>query len=225
MRLAIIEDSEFLRTGLQVALQTDGDFDVVGEFPIGEEWAPCVKHLGVKVALLGMRPPALDLSAAVCRLIRTNSPDTRVLMLSPSPGEKEALTSILAGASGILSIDASSSELVHAVRLVSAGGSYFESELTERVIGRLQGLDRSDEGSHGLAQLTGRERRIVAMLAEGKSNREIGDRLGLAPATVRNILTRIRAKLGVRSRTRLVRFAYEHGLSGSTSDGPSLRED
>ena len=184
-----------------------------------------VEQLGVEVALLGMRPPGPDLSAAMCRRIRTGSPGTRVLMLSPSPGEKEALTSILAGASGLLSIDVPSSELVHAVQLVSSGGSYFENGVAERVIGRLQGLDRPEEGSPGLALLTGRERRIVAMLAEGKSNREIGDGLELAPATVRNILTRIRAKLGVTSRTRLVRFAYEHGLSGFTGDSPSPRED
>ena len=86
-------------------------------------------------------------------------------------------------------------------------------------------LGRPEEGSPGLSLLTGRERRIVAMLAEGKSNREIGEGLELAPTTVRNILTRVRAKLGVTSRTRLVRFAYEHGLSGFTGDGPSPRED
>ena len=225
VRLAIIEDSGFLRTGLRVALEDRGDMDVVGEFPLGEEWAPRMEQLGVEVALLGMRSPGLGLSAAVCRQIRDNSPGARVLMLSPSPGEKEALTSILAGASGIISIDVPSSELVHAVQLVSNGGSYFEDGIAERVIGRLQGLGRPEEGSPGLAQLTGRERRIVTMLAEGRSNREIGEGLGLAPTTVRNILTRIRAKLGVTSRTRLVRFAYEHGLSGFTSDGPSLQQD
>ena len=143
----------------------------------------------------------------------------------PSPGDKEALTSILAGASGILSIDVPSSELVHAVHLVSNGGSYFENGIAERVIDRLQGLDRPEEGPPGLAQLTGRERRVVAMLAQGRSNREIGEGLGLATTTVRNILTRIRAKLGVTSRTRLVRFAYEHGLIGFTSDNPSPRQD
>ena len=225
VRLAIIEDSGFLRAGLRVALEAGGDMDVVGEFSLGEKWAARVEQLGVEVALLGMRPPRPDLSAAVCRRIRTGSPGTRVLMLSPFPGEKEALTSILAGASGLLSIDVPSSELVLAVQLVSSGGSYFENGIAERVIDRFQGLDRPEEGPPGLAQLTGRERRIVAMLAEGKSNREIGEGLELAPATVRNILTRIRAKLGVTSRTRLVRFAYEHGLSGFTGYSPSPRED
>ena len=145
MRLAIIEGSEFLRTGLRAALAAGGDMDVVGEFSIGKEWAPCLEQLGVEVALLGMRSPRPDLSAAVCRRIRTGSPGTRVLMLSPSPGEKEALTSILAGASGLLSIDVSSSELAHAVRLVSSGGSYFESHVAESMIGRLQGPGRPEE--------------------------------------------------------------------------------
>ena len=225
MRLAIIEDSEILRTGLRVALEDGGEMVVVGEFPLGEEWAHHMEQLGVEVALLGMRPTGRDLCAAVCRRIRTDSPDTRVLMLSPSSGEREALTAILAGASGLLSIDASFSEVVHAVRLASSGGSYFESELTERVIGRLQGLGRPEQGHPGLVQLTGRQRRVLTLVAEGKSNQEIGDELGVAATTVRDILTRVRAKLGVTSRTRLVRFAYEHGLSGFTSEGPSLRND
>ena len=225
VRLAIIEDSGFLRTGLRVTLEAGGDVDVVGEFSLTEEWAPRVERLGVEVALLGMRWSRPDHSAAICRRIRTDSPGTRVLMLSSCPGEKEAITSVLAGASGLLSIDVPSSELVHAVQLVSNGGSYFEKGIAERVIHRLRELDRPEEGPPGLAQLTGRERRIVTMLAEGRSNREIGEGLGLAATTVRNILTRIRAKLGVTSRTKLVRFAYEHGLSGFTSDSPWLQED
>ena len=86
---AIIEDSGFLRTGLRIALEAGGDMDVVGEFPLGEECAPLVEQLGVEVALLGMRPPGPDFSAAMCRRIRTGSPGTKVLMLSPSPGEIE----------------------------------------------------------------------------------------------------------------------------------------
>ena len=115
--------------------------------------------------------------------------------------------------------------MVHAVRLVSRGGSYFETEVAERVIARLLVSDRPGGGSPGLEQLTGRERTIVAMLAEGRSNREIAEGLGLAPTTVRNIMTRIRAKLGVASRTKLVRIAYEHWLSGLAGDSPSLRQD
>ena len=83
MRLAIIDDSEFLRTGLRVALEAGGDMDVVGEFSLGEEWEPRVERLGVEVALLGMRSPGRDRSAAMCRRLRTDSPGTRVLMLSP----------------------------------------------------------------------------------------------------------------------------------------------
>ena len=134
-------------------------------------------------------------------------PSTVHLMLSPFPGEKEALASVQAGASGLLSIDVPRWELVHALRMVSAGGYYFGTEVVAEALGS------PHEGSPRAEQLTDRERRIVAMLADGMSNQEIGEALGLAPETVRNALTRVRTKLGVTSRTRLVRFAYEHRLN------------
>ena len=138
---------------------------------------------------------------------------TRVLVLSPGAWEDEALTSILSGASGHVSIDVPGCELVHAVRVAVDGGAHFEKRVAERVLDRL-GQSRTPVGdSPELGRLSARERVILSMLADGRNNREIAEGLGIATATVRNNLTRIRAKLGLDSRTKLVRFVYEQGLA------------
>ena len=213
MRLAVIEDSEFLRTGLRDALEAGGHMDVVGEFGMSEAAVSEVERLRPDVVLLGIRRTDLNRSAMICRLIRSASSLTRVLMLSPSASEDEALTSILSGASGHVSMDVPGYELVHAVRLIVNGGAYFEKEVAERVIDRLGQIRPLVEETPDLKRLSAREQEIVSMLAEGRNNREIAVELGIATATVRNNLTRIRSKLGIDSRTKLVRFAYEQGLT------------
>ena len=157
-------------------------------------------------------------------MIRSASSATRVLMLSPGALEDEALTSILSGASGHVSIDVPGAELVHAVRVAFNGGAHFEKGIADRVIGRLGQNGPPVEDSPDLERLSARERVILSMLADGRSNREIAEGLGIATATVRNNLTRIRAKLGLDSRTKLVRFVYEQGLTSFLAAGPSLRE-
>ena len=100
VRLAVIEDSELLRTGLRVALEAGGHMEVVGEFSLSEAAVSDVERLRPDVVLLGMRRPDLNRSAAICRLIRSASSVTRVLVLSPGAWEDEALTSILSGCVG-----------------------------------------------------------------------------------------------------------------------------
>ena len=161
----------------------------------------------------------------MCRAIRRANPPTKVLMLSPASGDDEVLTSILAGASGLVGMDARRSELVLAIRLAINGGAHFEEGVAERVVGRL-GPDRlSAEESPDIERLSTRERLILSMVADGLNNREIAERLGIATATVRNNLTNIRAKLDLDSRTKLARFAYEQGLTGVTISGFSSHSD
>ena len=225
MRLALIEDSELLRTGLRIALGAGGptDMKVVGEFPLGDDAVSEVERLRPDVVLLGMRRPDLNRSAAICRRIRAVSSSTRVLMLSPGAWEDGVLTSILAGASGHVSIDGPSDELVHAVRLALDGGAHFDRDVAERVIGRLAQDRPPVEEGPDLERLSARERMILSMLADGRSNREIAEGLGVATATVRNNLTTIRAKLELDSRTKLARFAYEQGLIGLVAAGSAPR--
>ena len=221
MRLAIIEDSELLRAALRAALEADGLAQVVAESGLSEEAVSEVDRLGPDVVLLGMRQSNLKKSAAICRRIRDARSATRVLMLSPSAREDEVFTSILSGASGHVSMDVTQAELVDAVRLVVNGGAHFGKEVAERVIARLERSHSPLEDAPEISDLTARERTILSMVADGLNNREIAADLGIATATVRNNLTNIRAKLGLDSRTKLVRFAYEQGLSDLLTDGVS----
>ena len=225
VRIAIIEDSEFLRTGLRVALEADGCMEVVGEFGLNEEVVSDVEQLRPDVVLLGVRWPDLNRSALICRLLRSAYAPTRVVMLSPGARENEVLTAIVSGASGHVSIDVPNHELVHAVRLAVNGGAHFERGVAERVIGLLEQNRPPLEEGPDLQRLSARERLILSMLADGLTNHEIGEGLGIATSTVRNNLTNIRAKLELDSRTKLVRFAYEQGLTRLVTAGFPLHED
>lgn len=217
MRLAIYEDSELLRTALRVALEADGLAEVVAEYGLSERAVSDVDRLRPDVVLLGIRSPHLHRGAQICRQILKSHSATKVMMLSPNALDDEVLTSILSGASGHVSMDISQSELIHAVRLVVNGGAYFEESVARRLIDRLSQSHSPLEEVPELSQLSARERTILFMVADGLRNSEIAAELGIATNTVRNNLTNIRAKLGLDSRTKLVRFAYERGLSGLIS--------
>ena len=174
VRIAIIEDSEFLRTGLRVALEADGCMEVVGEFGLNEEVVSDVEQLRPDVVLLGVRWPDLNRSALICRLIRSAYAPTRVVMLSPGARENEVLTAIVSGASGHVSIDVPNHELVHAVRLAVNGGAHFERGVAERVIGLLEQNRPPLEEGPDLQRLSARERLILSMLADGLTTTRLG---------------------------------------------------
>ena len=223
VRLAVIEDSEVLRAGLSAVLEAGGQVEVVGEFGLSESVVSQVERLRPDVVILGMRRPDLSRSAAICRLIRSASSVTRVLVLSPGAWEDEVMTSILSGASGHVSIDVPGYELVHAVRVAVDGGAHFEKRVADTVLNRLGQSGPPVEDSPNIEHLSARERTILFMLADGNNNREIAEGLGIATATVRNNLTRIRAKLSLDSRTKLARFVYEQGLTSFAAAGSALR--
>ena len=210
--LTIVDESEFLRLGLRAAIETGGDIEVVGDFRLNCETLAEVEQLGPDVVLLSMRWPATE-GLAACREIRGAVPSTKVVMLSSTEREEEVLASIMAGASGLVSTNASRTELIRTIRVASNGGSYFDWGVTERVLDRLQELNGSEAASIPDA-LTDRELSILAMIAEGCGNGEIAERLNVATPTVRNAITRIRSKLGLNSRPKLVAYAVQRGLTG-----------
>ena len=209
--LTIVDESEFLWLGLRAAIERDGDIEVIGDFLPGAESLAEVRRLRPDVVLLSMRWPAAE-GLAACREIREAVPSTKVVMFSPREREEETLASIMAGASGFVCTNSSRAELVRAIRVAASGGSYFDGGVTARVIGRLQRL--SGESAPGVDGLTEREMSILALIAEGFGNGEIGERLNLATTTVRNNITRIRSKLGLDSRAKLIAYAVQQGLNG-----------
>lgn len=209
--LAIVDESEFLRLGLQLAIETSGDIEVIGDFAPGEETVAEMEWLRPDVILLNMRWPATE-GLAACREIREAVPSTKVVMLSSTECEEEILASIMAGASGHVFTNASKEELVRTIRVAASGGSYFDRSVTESVLGRLRELN--GESVPVADQLTERELSILALMAEGCGNGEIGVRLNLATSTVRNNITQIRSKLNMDSRSKMIAYAFQHGLTG-----------
>ena len=193
-----------------MAIETSGDIEVIGDFAPGEETVAEVERLRPDVILLSMKWPATE-GLAVCREIREAVPSTKVVMLSSTGHEEEVLASIMAGASGHVFTNASRDELVRTIRVAASGGSYFDESVSARVIGSLQEL--SGEAFPVGDELTDREASILALLAEGLGNGEIGERLKLAKATVRNNITRIQLKLDLDSRSKLVAYAVEQRLT------------
>ena len=217
IRLVIVDGSQFLRTGLRTAIEAGEDVEVVGEFGPTEETLSELVSLAPDVALLGMNWTGGD-GLAVCREVRERLPDTSVVMVSPSETEEEMAASIIAGASGYISTDASWAGLMRVIHVAASGGTTFARVGTDRVLEKLREVMHG-EGEPSPSALTNRERTVLSLLALGSTNEEIGHRLKIATTTVRNYITKIRDKLDLHSRTKLTGYAHRHGLvNGDGSD-------
>ncbi len=199
-----------LRLGLRTAIEAGGDIDVIGEFDLDRRVVERVVELGPDLILMESGWPTLE-GIAACRNILDALPSVRVVMMSATGSEEETVAAMRAGASGCLPGTASGADLVRAVRTAINGGLHFDPGSPRPMPGRLQGVRNARDGS-GLDTLSKTETAILAMVGAGYGNEEIGLALNLATGTVRNNITRIRAKLDLHSRTKLVRFAIEQGL-------------
>lgn len=209
--MVIVDENEFLRLGLRAAIEASGDIEVVGDYCLTDEIVEQVNSFRPDVVLLSIRWPSTE-GLNACREIRGAVPSTKVVMFSSREREEETLASIVAGASGFVCTNSSRVELIRTIRVAACGGSYFDRGVTERVLGRLQEL--SGEAAPNEDDLTDREASILALMAEGLGNGEIGERLNLANSTVRNNITKIRSKLSLDSRSKLVAYAVQKGLIG-----------
>ncbi len=206
----IADDHEVVRAGLRSLLGRRKDLRVVGAVGSGEEAVRLALAARPDVVVMDVRMPG-EGGIEACREIRSASPGTRVLMLTSYADEDAVLASILAGASGYLLKNTSGRDLAEAILRVAAGYSLLDPAVTGVVLARLK-ADRgvADES------LTERERRILELIAEGRTNREIGEALYLAEGTVRNLVSQILAKLGVQTRAEAA-ARYARSGEGGTS--------
>jgi two-component system response regulator DevR len=197
IRVFLLDDHEVVRRGLRQLLEDAGDIEVVGESGLAAEATARIPALRPHVAVLDARLPdgsGID----VCRDIRSVDPTINALILTSYDDDEALFAAILAGASGYVLKQVGGSDLVDTIRRVAAGQSLIDPALTARVLDRLRNGEQSPEE---LAVLTEREREIIALIAEGLTNRQIGNRLHLAEKTVKNYVSSILAKLGLESRT------------------------
>jgi two-component system response regulator DevR len=197
IRIYLLDDHEVVRRGLRDMLEREGDIEVVGESGSAVEAEHRIPALRPDVAVLDARLPdgsGID----VCRHIRSVDPTIQALILTSYEDDEALFAAIMAGAAGYVLKQIRGTDLVDAVRRVAAGQSLLDPAVTSRVLDRIRhGAEQPDE----LKSLTEQERRILALIAEGLTNREIAQRMYLAEKTVKNYVSSLLAKLGMERRT------------------------
>ncbi len=213
IRVFLLDDHEVVRRGLRDLLESEGDVEIVGESGTAAEATARIPALRPDVAVLDARLPdgsGID----VCRDVRSVDPAIKALILTSYDDDEALFAAILAGAAGYLLKQVGGSDLLDAVRRVAGGQSLIDPSLTARVLDRL----RNGPAEHQeLATLTEQERKILMLIAEGLTNRQIGERLFLAEKTVKNYVSSLLAKLGLERRTQAAVFAAKHLPEKKTS--------
>lgn len=199
IRVFLLDDHEVVRRGVHDLLNDEPDITVVGEAANVEQALIRVPALRPQVAVLDVRLPDGD-GVTVCRELRSRMPELACLMLTSFDDEEALLDSIMAGASGYVLKQIQGSDLVSAVRTVAVGQSLLDPSATARLMARLRQGQEPEPEPDALPGLTEREREILALIGEGLTNRQIGQRLYLAEKTVKNHISRLLAKLGVERR-------------------------
>ncbi|MET9326204.1 response regulator transcription factor [Tsukamurella sp. NPDC003166] len=207
----LVDDHEIVRRGLADLLATDGTHTVVGEASTVREALARIPAVRPDVAVVDVRLPdgsGIDL----IRTVRDHLPGLPCLVLTSYSDDDALLDAITAGAQGYVLKQIRGTELVSAIRTVASGGSLLDSASTARVLQRIR---RAGEPSSAIpAGLTGQEEAVLALLAEGLTNRQIGERMFLAEKTIRNHVTGILAKLGVENRVQAALRAAQWRDSG-----------
>ena len=212
----MLDDHEIVRRGLRELLEADGDIEVVGEAGTAEEGLSRIPPTRPDVAVLDVRLPDGD-GVEVCREVRSAHPGIQCLILTSFSDDDALFQAIMAGAAGYLLKQVKSNDLVDAVRRVARGQSLLDPEVTARVLERLRKGPETDER---LERLTGQERRILDLIAEGLTNRQIAERVHLAEKTVKNYVSNLLTKLGMERRTQAAVYAARlHDGASPRSEG------
>jgi len=197
IRVFLLDDHEVVRQGLRALLESGGDIEVVGESGLASEAAARIPALRPDVAVLDARLPDGS-GIEVCRTVRAIDPQIKALILTSYDDDEALFAAIMAGAAGYVLKEITGQDLIGAVHQVAQGNSLIDPTLTARVLERVRnGPSTAPE----LADLTEQELKLLALIAEGLTNRQIGERMFLAEKTVKNYVSSILAKLGLERRT------------------------
>ena len=209
IRVFLLDDHELVRRGIRELLESEGDIVVVGESGSAQEAARRIPALRPDVAILDGRLPdgsGID----VCRDIRSVDPSIKALILTSYDDDDALFAAIMGGASGYILKQVRGNDFVDTVRRVAAGQSTLDPAMTAQVLERVRTGPPQDRELEGL---TAQEQRILELIGEGLTNRQIAERMYLAEKTVKNYVSSMLAKLGLTSRTQAAIFATKEHLS------------
>jgi len=209
----IVDDHEVVRLGLKALIDRHPDMEVVAEAATATDALEKALHFKPDVIVLDIR---LGGSSGIdaCREIIKQLPDARIIMLTSYAEDDMLFAAIRAGAAGYVLKQAGGQDLIRAIEMVGQGNSLLDPALTERVFAEVRRAAREQESS-AFSQLTEQERRVLALVAEGKTHREIAQDLHLGEGTVRNYVSNILSKLGLANRAEAASYATKHNLKDS----------
>jgi len=211
IRVLIVDDHAIVRDGIKAAIEALGGFSVVGEAENGKEAVSRTRELNPDVVIMDIGMPVLNGIEATRQIVKT-VPGTRVLMLSMHNDEKYIFQSLKAGATGYVLKGSGMVELVDAIRSVRGGNPYFSPSVSRKIMDSyLSDEDTKKKGGRADI-LTGREREVLQLIAEGYSNVKIAELIGISPKTVETHRSNMMKKLGVHDVAGLVKYAIKQGI-------------
>jgi DNA-binding NarL/FixJ family response regulator len=215
LRILVVDDHEVVRQGLTALLGRRDEFQVVAEAGTLSEALAATRRFVPDLVVMDVRLPDGS-GIEACREIRSEYPDIKVVMLTSYPDEEAVLSAIIAGASGYLLKQVRGRDLVAALEAVGRGDSLLDPAVTERVLERVRRVASGGERDD-LADLTAQERKILMLVADGKTNKEIASEVFLSDKTVKNYVSSILAKLNLQRRAQAAAFVARHRLGDESS--------
>ena len=210
LRIIIVDDHEVVRLGLRTLLERHPEFSVVGEAATAREAVQQTLHLKPDIVVMDIRLPGRS-GIEACREIAEQAPDTKVIMLTSYAEDEMLFDAISAGASGYVLKQIGSDDLIRALEAVGKGEALLDPAVTQQVFARVRKATRKEQ-EEAFAGLTDQEMRVLAHVAEGKTNREIAEALYLGEGTVRNYVSSVLNKLGLSNRSEAAAYAVKHDL-------------
>ena len=210
LRILLVDDHEVVRVGVRALIDRQPGMEVVGEASTVREAVSQADQLTPDVVVLDIRLPGGD-GLEACRQIKARRPETRIIILTSFPDDEVLFDAIACGADGYVLKEIGSDDLIRALERIGLGESLLDPSLTNRVFAKMREV-RRQERAHAFGDLTSQEMQILARIAEGQTNREIGAALHLSEKTVRNYVSAMLSKLDLSSRAQAAAYAARHRI-------------
>jgi DNA-binding NarL/FixJ family response regulator len=207
IRLMLVDDHAIVREGLRALLDDDQNFTIVGEAANGDEACKVVGRIQPDIVLMDLKMPGMTASDAI-RMIRASHPHVKVVALTSYADDSQVRDIVAAGAQGYILKDVTKSDFIAALRTVASGQTWLHPQAQRSLVDQLRHRQPDP-----FALLTQRERSVLALIARGRSNRQISEELNLTEGTVKGYVSTVLAKLKLEDRTQAALFAVQHGLN------------